>query len=551
MAIFRSSLQAFSRSKGESSTAAAAYRAALCIEDHRTGVVHDYRRRRGVEHVESFAPEHAPAWAHDPAALWNAAESCERVNGRPARELLVALPHELSHAQRVELVRDVSRELVARYAVGVMAAVHAPSRQGDDRNTHAHIMMTTRRLERTGLGKKVRALDDRTTGPEEVHYLRARVAELTNARLASTGHSAQVDHRSLSAQAQAAMEAGDVVKAFFLTRAPVRTEGKEATAARRRGERTSVGDWNDSVRRDEERALRYFAGRIERAVQRQEAATGIQAIVAPPGRRSRRPMLPSSVTAAIERGAGAFGPGGHVINQQSRFARQSRREFEAAERRYVRMLEEEATRIERNNRNIVLFYAAAMRLERDAVRALAAHCARDSVCVQLLRKSTKLRRSMAKARAADNKRRDDHGAAMVRTTEARAALAAIETSKPTVLKSMRRREWAELRRRQRAVLADAIAQERAARAASDHNAPAQTTLGQLQMVAELDRLEAERHIRFPVPGDTEISPAHTENAREALRKIGNKIAAAEAGETKAYAHPTLAPRPSRRRRPLP
>ena len=109
MAIFRSSLQAFSRSKGESSTAAAAYRAALCIEDQRAGVIHDYSRRRGVE---LFAPERAPVWASDPAALWNAAEACERVNGRPARELLVALPHELSHGQRLELVRDVSRELV-------------------------------------------------------------------------------------------------------------------------------------------------------------------------------------------------------------------------------------------------------------------------------------------------------------------------------------------------------------------------------------------------------------------------------------------------------
>ena len=51
-----------------------------------------------------------------------------------------------------------------------MAAVHAPNKQGDDRNHHAHVMLTTRRVERDGLGKKVRALDDRTTGPQEVHH---------------------------------------------------------------------------------------------------------------------------------------------------------------------------------------------------------------------------------------------------------------------------------------------------------------------------------------------------------------------------------------------
>jgi hypothetical protein len=53
-----------------------------------------------------------------------------RVNSRVARELEVALPHELDDGQRKALVRDIAQMLVGRYGVGVMAAIHEPSGQG-------------------------------------------------------------------------------------------------------------------------------------------------------------------------------------------------------------------------------------------------------------------------------------------------------------------------------------------------------------------------------------------------------------------------------------
>src|SRR3546814_3673481 len=74
-------------SAGRSATAAAAYRAGVEITDERTGLVHDYTRKQGVEHSELMLPTDAPEWAADRERLWNAAELAEtRKNATVARE---------------------------------------------------------------------------------------------------------------------------------------------------------------------------------------------------------------------------------------------------------------------------------------------------------------------------------------------------------------------------------------------------------------------------------------------------------------------------------
>ncbi|MBF8710639.1 MobA/MobL family protein, partial [Pseudomonas putida] len=94
MAIYSASVKTISRSGGRSATAAAAYRTGEEVADQRTGEVHDYRRRGGVVGVSMLLPEGVAAM--NTAELWNLAEGAEkRKNATVARELLVALPHEL------------------------------------------------------------------------------------------------------------------------------------------------------------------------------------------------------------------------------------------------------------------------------------------------------------------------------------------------------------------------------------------------------------------------------------------------------------------------
>ena len=76
--------------------------------------------------------------------------------------------------------------------------MHAPVPGSDERNHHAHILCSTRRLGPSGFGEKTRELDDRKTG--EVERWRERFAEVQNKHLVEKGRAVRVDHRSLAAQ---------------------------------------------------------------------------------------------------------------------------------------------------------------------------------------------------------------------------------------------------------------------------------------------------------------------------------------------------------------
>jgi hypothetical protein len=92
MASYHLSVKTIKRSAGRSATAAAAYRSASVIECDREGRMHDYTAKRGVEACFILAPDDAPSWAQDRAALWNAAEAREtRSNSVTAREWELAL----------------------------------------------------------------------------------------------------------------------------------------------------------------------------------------------------------------------------------------------------------------------------------------------------------------------------------------------------------------------------------------------------------------------------------------------------------------------------
>lgn len=241
MAIFHLSVKTISRSAGRSATAAIAYRSGERVIDERTGIVHDYTRRRGVEHTEIFLPENSPSWAGNRAQLWNAAELAEtRKNSTVAREFEVAIPAELNRDQRLELVREFARELVQRHGMAVDVAIHEPGKDGDNRNHHAHILCSTRRLTPEGFKDKTRELDDQKSG--EVANWRQRWAEVSNRCLEIAGSKERIDHRSLEAQRAAAAERGDTEQAAKLERLPTVHLGPNVVQMEQRGIRTERGE---------------------------------------------------------------------------------------------------------------------------------------------------------------------------------------------------------------------------------------------------------------------------------------------------------------------
>jgi ATP-dependent exoDNAse (exonuclease V) alpha subunit len=212
MPLYHLSINPLSRSSGRNATAAAAYRAGERIRDERTRRIHNYARRTDVRHTEIFLPsalkDGEASWARDRSRLWNAAEAAEhRRDSVVAREYQVALPHELSAPQRLELARRFSRELADRHNIGVDLAIHDPRPDSDPRSYHAHLLVTTREVGPAGFGGKA-GLDLSMSenakrglaGAGEITAIRERWASLINDAYRAAGLDLRVDHRSLAAQ---------------------------------------------------------------------------------------------------------------------------------------------------------------------------------------------------------------------------------------------------------------------------------------------------------------------------------------------------------------
>ncbi len=102
MATYHYSANIISRSSGRSSVAAAAYRAAEQLVDQRQSLEHYYVRRSGVLHTEVMLPSGAQNGSGS-ASLSRGGR--KRKDAQLAREVVVALPHEVSDKKRLELVR--------------------------------------------------------------------------------------------------------------------------------------------------------------------------------------------------------------------------------------------------------------------------------------------------------------------------------------------------------------------------------------------------------------------------------------------------------------
>lgn len=193
MAIYYLSVSLIKRSAGRSSTAAAAYRSGSRIEDERTGLIHDYSRKHGVDDAHILAPTDAPEWVYSRCELWNRVERAEkRKDAQLAREIDVAIPVELTQPQMKRLVSEFIQDSFV--SEGMVADVCY--RHLDGANPHAHIMLTMRDISSSGFGGKNRSWNDKG----KLEGWREAWTRHSNEALEDGGSEERIDHRSLVAQ---------------------------------------------------------------------------------------------------------------------------------------------------------------------------------------------------------------------------------------------------------------------------------------------------------------------------------------------------------------
>ncbi|KQT63301.1 MULTISPECIES: Ti-type conjugative transfer relaxase TraA [unclassified Aureimonas] len=229
MAIMFVRAQVIGRGAGRSVVSAAAYRHRTRMMDERVGTQFRYEDGAAeLVHEELALPAEKPAWlcrAIDgrsvggaSEALWNAVEAFEtRVDAQLAREMIFALPEELSRKENIALVREFIEQNLTRQGMVADWVYH-----DKDGNPHVHVMTTLRPLTEDGFGgKKVAVMGedgsplrvvtpDRPKGKivyrlwagdaETMKGWKLAWAETANRHLALAGHDIRIDGRSYEEQ---------------------------------------------------------------------------------------------------------------------------------------------------------------------------------------------------------------------------------------------------------------------------------------------------------------------------------------------------------------
>src|SRR3990167_8140192 len=204
MALYHFSAKVFSRSS-RNTVNALAYRTGCKLYDERTGQTFNYQSKE-VQHVELVLPKDAPLWATEiqnliaedsqkgVQAFCNIVEGAEkRIDGQVWREFEFALHRELNEDQNIALAREFVQDQICQLGMAAQLNFHmdVDSETGEEK-PHCHVVVTTRRLEETGMGAKERDWNKK----ELLCELRQLWQDYSNFHLKLHGHDIQIDHRS-------------------------------------------------------------------------------------------------------------------------------------------------------------------------------------------------------------------------------------------------------------------------------------------------------------------------------------------------------------------
>jgi len=207
MALYHCSAKIIGRSGGKSAVGSNGYDMRIKVIDEETGEVLDYRNKGKTDPcllAKRLIPKDCPEQFKvngDFSKLWNEVQRKEnRKNSQFARDFNIALQKELTIEQNYEVIK----KWFFQNFKGVIAdvAIHAAHKNKDgttNDNLHAHIMITTRRVDKNspdGWGEK----DRDSNSKEFLNQARKSLADLFNEKFKELGINEHIDHRTLEEQ---------------------------------------------------------------------------------------------------------------------------------------------------------------------------------------------------------------------------------------------------------------------------------------------------------------------------------------------------------------
>jgi len=170
-------------------------------------------KARGSDDLVATWHGNLPPGIEEPMMLWQAADKGERVNGAAYREIVGALPRELTVEQNTDLVKELVRKIIPNKPHQV--AIHNPDAAlASGSQPHFHLMFSDRIADGIARPPEIMFRRYNPTHPERGGYrkdsggkspvelkeqakaLRETFATLQNIFLERFGHEARVDHRS-------------------------------------------------------------------------------------------------------------------------------------------------------------------------------------------------------------------------------------------------------------------------------------------------------------------------------------------------------------------
>lgn len=183
-----------------------------------------------------------PSWAGNSREFFEAADKFERNNGVVFRQLIIALPCELSHEENILVAKNIVQKIIGNDKAGTWAIHSKPAFTTNDENIHMHLMFSDR-IQDPAIKEKSKELYFRrynSKNPEKGGYqkdttlntghhknpamnqIREQIADAINEGYAKAGIDIRISGKTLEAQKAEAISANDLDKAKLLDRKPFR-----------------------------------------------------------------------------------------------------------------------------------------------------------------------------------------------------------------------------------------------------------------------------------------------------------------------------------------